>query len=211
MTFSQAKFLIYRNIDTLILNLCFNFLEREMMKNFVIFLFIIVMFGNGFIKAEDKAEVYSNRGWSYLKKGEYDRAVANFRKALAIDGKFLEAHCGLANTYRRKGKNYSIKKALAEYSKAIQINPKYAYAYFERGDLYQDREEFEKSLADYKKALEINPKYAIVYFARGRLYYSLKKYGLAIRDFGSAINLGLSKKEKNKIIIWIEKSIQKLK
>jgi tetratricopeptide (TPR) repeat protein len=57
----------------------------------------------------DHAIAYSNRGKLYRQKGQYDRAIANYSKA-------LELHPNLDNAYFGRGLTY---KATGEYSKAL--------------------------------------------------------------------------------------------
>ncbi|AKV66371.1 tetratricopeptide repeat protein [Microcystis panniformis] len=45
--------------------------------------------------------------------------------------------------------------ALADYSKAIELNPNYAYAYINRGVVYALTRDFPKALADAEKASEL--------------------------------------------------------
>ncbi len=47
---------------------------------------------------------------------------------------------------------------MADYNKAIEINPQYAYAYNNRGWVYYNLKEYDKAIKDYNKALEIDPK-----------------------------------------------------
>ena len=46
-------------------------------------------------------------------------------------------------------------KALADYSKAVELDPDYAWAYFMRGKLYQQMEDYENAAADYQKAQDL--------------------------------------------------------
>ncbi len=69
---------------------------------------------------EDRSFAYTNRGNAYDDKGEVDRAIA-------------------------------------DYTKAIALNPKYALAYNNRGIAYDEKGDKEQAIADYRKALEINP------------------------------------------------------
>ena len=57
--------------------------------------------------------------------------------------------------------------AIADYSKAIEINPEYAYAFLNRGNSKNKLGDHQGAIADYTKAIEINPNYAYVYFNRG--------------------------------------------
>ena len=47
------------------------------------------------------------------------------------------------------------KKAFANYTKAIKLNPNYALAYKNRGKLYATRKDYPNALADYRRALEL--------------------------------------------------------
>jgi len=48
-------------------------------------------------------------------------------------------------------------KAIADYTKAIQIDPKFASAYSNRGSAYGMKGEYDKAIADFNKAMELNP------------------------------------------------------
>ena len=53
--------------------------------------------------------------------------------------------------------------ALTDYNKAMQINPKDADAYNNRGTLYYEQKKWDKALVDYNKAIQINPSFALAY------------------------------------------------
>ncbi|MGD1701691.1 tetratricopeptide repeat protein [Dapis sp. BLCC M229] len=48
--------------------------------------------------------------------------------------------------YTKKG---DYEKAIADYDRAIQLDPEFVYAYLNRGLTYNDRGEYEKALADF--------------------------------------------------------------
>jgi protein O-mannosyl-transferase len=77
--------------------------------------------------------------------------------------------------------------AIADYSKAIGINPNYHIAYYNRGVAYDNLEQWEKAIADYSSAIVINPKYPTAYFNRGIDYYNLGHLDKAIEDYSKAI------------------------
>jgi S1-C subfamily serine protease len=54
-------------------------------------------------------------------------------------------------------------QAIQEFSRAIQLNPRYQYAYFVRAIAYDQVQEFQKSLADYNQAILLNPKFSEAY------------------------------------------------
>src|SRR5438046_2785255 len=58
------------------------------------------------------------KGGSYLKDRKYNEAILAFRNAVQIDPNYVDAHVGLARTYRRKG---WVIDARNEYEKAMQL------------------------------------------------------------------------------------------
>ncbi|MFM6375379.1 MAG: tetratricopeptide repeat protein [Microcystis panniformis] len=79
--------------------------------------------------------------------------------------------------------------ALAEFTKALNIDPRYAEAYLNRGFLYEQQEKPDLALSDYNQAININPRYAEAYGFRGLLYYSRQEREKAIRDLRQAAEL----------------------
>jgi tetratricopeptide (TPR) repeat protein len=75
-------------------------------------------------------------------------------------------HRGVA--YYGKGQ---FDKAISDYNKAIEINPRDAIPYYNRGLAYgKGKGQFDKAISDYNKAIEINPKYAIAHYNIGCIY-----------------------------------------
>ena len=57
--------------------------------------------------------------------------------------------------------------AIADYNKAIELNPDDAAFYFNRGSATNKLGDYQGAIADYTKAIEINPKYGAFYYNRG--------------------------------------------
>jgi tetratricopeptide (TPR) repeat protein len=51
-------------------------------------------------------------------------------------------------------------KAISDYTKAIELNPKHADTYYSRGLAYNKMGQYDKAISDYTKAIELNPKHA---------------------------------------------------
>jgi tetratricopeptide (TPR) repeat protein len=79
--------------------------------------------------------------------------------------------------------------ALAEYTKAIQLDPQDALAFCCRGVAHYRLGDGYKAMADYNKAIEIDPNLAIGYYRRGFLHYVAKDYLSAIADYNKSIEL----------------------
>jgi tetratricopeptide (TPR) repeat protein len=132
------------------------------------------------------AVICYHRGVVYKSKGEYDRAILEFNKAIEIDPEFAMAYNGRGNAYQDKGE---YDQAILDYTKAIEIDPSYANAYNNRGYVYADKGELEKAILDFTKATEIAPRFALAYFNRGCIYDRKGKHDLAILDFTKAIEI----------------------
>jgi tetratricopeptide (TPR) repeat protein len=92
-----------------------------------------------------------------------------------------------ANEAKKVEKNLDL--ALKYYSKAIELNPEYVFAYNNRGLAYSHLKEYDKAISDYNRAIELNPEHAKAYYNRGVAYSDLKEYGKAISDYNKAIEL----------------------
>ena len=89
-------------------------------------------------------------------------------------------------TYFRR-KQYD--QAISDFSKALELNPKYSFTYVNRGLAYDRKGLSDQAISDYSKALEINPKDYRAYFYRGYAYGRKGQDEQAISDYTKAIEL----------------------
>ena len=81
----------------------------------------------------------------------------------------------------------SPEEKIIAYSKVIQLKPDYAMAYYNRGTIYNYKEQYDNSIADFNKAIQFKPDYALAYHNCGFAYYKKGQYDTAIVDFNKAI------------------------
>ena len=62
-------------------------------------------------------------------------------------------------------KRYS--EAIADYDKAIELDPNFALAYMNRGKAKAELKQYSEAIADYDKAIELDPNFALAYTNRG--------------------------------------------
>lgn len=80
--------------------------------------------------------------------------------------------------------------SISDYSKAIEINPKYHAAYYNRAISLFETSQIQAALNDYNKAIELNPSFAKALNGRATLYMeSLNNLPAAISDLSKAIAL----------------------
>ena len=102
---------------------------------------------------KNRAIAYSNRGVAYWKKSEYDRAIADYTEAIALDPNDAIAYSNRGVAYKKKGE---VDRAIADHTTAIALDPDYAIAYFNRGVAYRKKGDKEQAIADFRTALEID-------------------------------------------------------
>jgi Tfp pilus assembly protein PilF len=152
-------------------------------------------------KAEVKSKIGINRGipvrWVVQSLGELGILVGNRRP---LNGVVNPAGVTTADEYFIAGFNKWVepganfrsgrKEAVAQFSRAIRLNPRYTTAYFMRAYVQYDLQAYPQALADFNQAISLNPKYADAYHNRGLL----KKDQLndpqgALADYNQAISL----------------------
>ena len=79
--------------------------------------------------------------------------------------------------------------SIADYDKAIALNPEYANAYYNRGNAYNSKGEYDRAIADYDKAIALNPDDAIAYSNRGLAHEKLGDNQKAEADYQRALLL----------------------
>lgn len=96
------------------------------------------------------------------------------------------AHQGLSN---RQDRDKELDLSLADYDKAIALDPKHVNAHVYRGEAHRTKGNYDKSIADFDTAIALDPKSADAYFARGGTYSLADKRSQAIDDYTTAIKL----------------------
>jgi tetratricopeptide (TPR) repeat protein len=80
-------------------------------------------------------------------------------------------------------------EAIEAFNKAIELNPKDAVAYNNRGAAYGQIGNYKQQIEDSSKALQLNPKDAVAFNNRGVAYGELGNYEQEIEDCTKAIEL----------------------
>ena len=114
-------------------------------------------------------------------------------RAVFFDAGFPSAGSPAAEAHFERGFACAMKgdydRAIADYTQAIHLNPRYAAAYNNRGNACLQKGDSDKAIADCSKAIELDPQLAEACYNRGLAYIVKGDYDKAIADYTQAIRL----------------------
>jgi S1-C subfamily serine protease len=118
-------------------------------------------------------ELYYSLGNLADNKKDWDEAIHDYQKAIALDPSYLNAYAGLGGDYFEK-RQFALE--VANYLKATEIDPKDAESFYWLGTAYEDTGNFNDAVAAYVTALKIEPDHmmalhdlAVLYLAEGKV------------------------------------------
>jgi len=157
----------------------------------------------------ESAEVYYNIGYIHTTKGEYDEALAAFRKATQINQMYAKAYQAMAEVYKKMGDTEMARKFLnmageilmerdmheqAEsiFNEIISLNPDTTNVYNSLGIIYRRQSRHADAVKVYRKAVKIDPGDENIHFNMGRAYLEMGETLLAKECFMNALKINPS-------------------
>jgi tetratricopeptide (TPR) repeat protein len=132
----------------------------------------------------NRAVAYYDRANAYKSQRDYDRALADYSAALALEPKC--AHAYLNRSWVYAAKNDAV-HSIADSSRAIELDPTNPLAYLNRGLAYRFLPNYAAAIADYNKAIRLGANSANAYQDRGRAYAGKGDLDKAAADYGEAL------------------------
>lgn len=178
---------------------------KQLVLRLVVLFFLLgifVMGGNAFVFAAEQgvdevgAEVQA--AYSELGKGEVDKAIISFNKAIALGGNNTVAYTGLGNAYLQKGET---DKALNAFNTAVTLDAKNSFAHAGLGHVYIQKGETDKAIASFNSAITLDAKNMHAYFGLGIAYLAAGKKDLALEQYNilKDLNADLAKQLNDQI------------
>jgi tetratricopeptide (TPR) repeat protein len=136
-----------------------------------------------------QAQRLFNEGALAMNQRDYETAIAKFNGAL---GKHLD------RTYRAYAlgdlafceySNGRCDDAVRDYTEALKLDPKLAWAYENRGLLRDESAETDQALQDFAEAIRLDPNSYHAHFSRGLIEMERKDPQGAIEDFSEAARI----------------------
>jgi len=150
-------------------------------------------------------------------KGQSDKAIQTYTKALQINDKSPETHFNMGSVFHKIAKN---KDARTCYEKAINLKPDFVNAYFNLALVCQNLQDYESAEKNYQKTIDLQPNFheaigslGTLMQAQGRLEEAIDNYQKAISiqpDARNYFNLAAGLRTKGSLdeaIEYFEKSL----
>ena len=135
-------------------------------------------------KDQYESEVIKLETWKSNVQGTHmgDKLM---RYLTTLDANLVRNHRDAHSLYKRGylyGTVGCTRAAIADLSKAIELDPMSSNLYCERGICYMDMGEYSRALSDLNSAVSCNPYSGDAHLARGRLQLILERADLALPD-----------------------------
>ena len=140
------------------------------------------------------------RAIAYSTIQNFDNAIDDLSICLQIDSTLTLAlwqravcQAKINEFNASQGTNIDLQTAnvLGDLSTAIQKSPNNTYLYYNRGNLYAQRQDYQHAIDDYTKAISLEERLAEAYFNRGLALIYMKREAEGIADLSKAGELGI--------------------
>lgn len=132
------------------------------------------------------AGALTSAGVTHLQMRQYERAIRDFDRALALQPGLVVAWRQRALAYRSKG---DYERALADFEQAILLAPSDARLYTERGVAYELLGDYASAIRDFNRAIAFKPNHAAAIEGRGRANFYVGNFAQAAADLQRALAL----------------------
>jgi len=150
------------------------------------------------------AGALTSAGVTHLQMREYERAIRDFDRALALQPGLVVAWRQRGIAYRGKG---DYERALADFDQAILLAPSDARLYTERGLTYELLGDYPRAIREFDRAISFKPNNAPAIENRGRTHFYLGNFAQSAADLQRGLSLDSTNAE---VALWLHLARQRL-
>jgi tetratricopeptide (TPR) repeat protein len=167
-------------------------------------------------------EYYLKTAGLYADVQDYNSALGYYNQSIETDQTLILAYFGRANTrlklieimnddydmqfllnpndksgitfdpYSKTSQLYTYDQVLDDYNKVIDLDPKFQFVWFNRGNVKCLMGDYWGAVSDYTKAIELDPEFAEAYFNKGLILIFLNLKTTGCQELSMAGELGLN-------------------
>ena len=119
------------------------------------------------------AFVYNNLGIVYEKRGERERALAQFREAIRLEPEYVAPHVLMGSTLLAMGR---FPEAAGELETAVKLQPKVPLVRLQLAKAYGREEEFPRVIEQFEALQQLEPQEPEYIYQTGKAYLDLSAW-----------------------------------
>jgi lipoprotein NlpI len=151
------------------------------------------------------ASTFTTAGVAHLQQGEYDRAIRDFDRAIALQPGLVVAWRNRGLAHREKG---DFERAIADYDQAALLTPGDARVFNDRGLVYAGMDDYAHAIQDFDRAISLKPDHAAATQNRGRTYFFLGNHAQAAADLQRGLRFDSTNASA---VIWLHLARQRMR
>jgi tetratricopeptide (TPR) repeat protein len=132
------------------------------------------------------AQNHNNLGDYYVRQGNLEKAIEEFKKAIELLPGYADAYHNLANTYLYMGKT---DLAVENFQKALSVNPNLWQSHQSLTAIYYAQGKFPEALKEMEITIKLNPDNPDLYSDLGIIYLRINEKLKARTAFQQALQL----------------------
>ncbi|MCM1522412.1 MAG: tetratricopeptide repeat protein [Muribaculaceae bacterium] len=152
---------------------------------------------------------YLGRAMDFMTLRDYENAIADLNRAIALTSDFTLAYLIRANAEYLLSRTHhgnaeadpsrpslpggqgAVRSAIADLDKVIELSPLMPVAHYNKGVILASEGDFTSALLSLSRAIEIKPDFGEAYYNRGYVYLTLGNKDAAFNDLSKAGSLGI--------------------
>jgi tetratricopeptide (TPR) repeat protein len=135
-------------------------------------------------------ELYNDLGTCYFQLGQYEKTIADEKRAIAEDRNFADAYFNRGYAYYRQGR---LADAIEDMTKAMTLLDKHPEWHYILGRVYQDKKEYANAAAAFGEYVQKDKEPAMpdAIYRQGYCNYMLQNYTAALPFYSRSLALHL--------------------
>jgi len=165
-----------------------------------------------------EADIYFHRAMEFALVQDFENAIEDLNKAIALRSDFMLAYFTRANIRYKyidymknslretgletielkdryiafeKEKKYDVELVMRDLEKVCDLKPDFSFAYYNKANILASQQDFRTAIYNYTKAIEIDQDFAEAYFNRGLTYLFTGEDAKGLADLSKAGELGI--------------------